>query len=298
MNSRIRIGNLLVEAGIISMKTLERALTLQKGSGKRLGALLREMGIVTEEEVIEVLARQCNLKIVRKFADLQFPKDLLELVPQRLASDRLIFPLKRYEGILAVAVLDPFDQATMNILKESTGLRIYPVLATRNEICSAISNHYGAEKRDSARGKRILIVEPSQVMTKMYESALVREGFEVLLAADGIAGLKVAFVRHPDLILCDRHLSRMDSLNFINALKSHPETAPVPVILMSSKLSKEEEKSALNAGFNDFIGKPATPMHLVVRVKEVLSTLKAAPLSPEEVILPGEHRGHYRSPSL
>src|SRR6266567_3747335 len=100
MASRIQIGNLLVEAGIISVKTLERALQLQKGSGKRLGMLLREMGIVTEEEVLEALARQCNLRTVRNFAGHDFPKALLDLVPARLALEKLIFPLKQHERML------------------------------------------------------------------------------------------------------------------------------------------------------------------------------------------------------
>ena len=77
-----------MDAGIISVKTLERALKIQKGSGKRLGALLRDMGIVTEEEVAEALASQFNLKTVRNFADHPFPKDLLDLVPAQMALDK------------------------------------------------------------------------------------------------------------------------------------------------------------------------------------------------------------------
>jgi hypothetical protein len=56
MGSRKRIGELLVDSGIISGKTLERALKIQKASGKHLGELLREMGIVNDEEVAEALA--------------------------------------------------------------------------------------------------------------------------------------------------------------------------------------------------------------------------------------------------
>ena len=288
MYTKMRIGNLLVEAGIISVKTLERALAKQKGTGKRLGSLLKEMGIVTEEEVIEALARQCNLKIVRNFARQQFPKELFELVPQQLAKEKLIFPLKRYDVILAVAILDPFDTATIKTLTETTGMRIYPVLATRDEICSAIEVHYGRGKCDNSNGEKILIVDPSQVIAKMYESALVREGYDVLLATDGIAGLKIAFISRPDLILCDRMITRMDSLNFMHALKAHPETSSIPVILMSSKLSHEEEKNAQRTGFVDFIGKPATPMHLVGRVKRLFSAKDRNPRFPKTVIPCGE----------
>ena len=273
MESRIRIGNLLVQAGIITVKTLERALELQKGSDKRLGALLKDMGIITEEEVIEALARQCNLRIVRNFAGESFPKELLDLVPAQMALEKLVFPLKRYEGILAVAILDPFDNATIDFLLEKTGLRIYPVLAARDDIISAIRKHYPNGALDKNSGKKILIIDPSPIIMKMYESALAHEGYEVLVARDGVDGLKVAYIQHPDLILCDRMIPRMDSGNFILALRAHPETSHIPIILMSSKLSAEEEKLAMEAGFIDFIGKPATPMYVLDRVKKVFSKL-------------------------
>jgi CheY-like chemotaxis protein len=276
------------------VKTLERALSMQKGSGKRLGTLLKGMGIVTEEEVIEALARQCDLKIIRNFAKQQFPKELLDLVTKDLAMEKLVFPLKRYNGILAVAILDPFDKSTIDTLIKKTGMLIYPVLATRDEICSAIGNHYGKEQLYKTCCNKVLIVDPSEVIGKMYETALEREGFEVLFATDGIAGLKVAFVRRPHMILCDRLVPRMDSLNFLHALKAHPETASIPVILMSSKLAKEEEKTALKEGFDDFIGKPATPMHLVARVKNLFSLLETNSSQPEEGVPYG--RQSVRSP--
>jgi len=284
----MRIGNLLVEAGIISVMTLERALSMQKGSGKRLGAFLREMGIVTEEEVIEALARQCDLKIVRNFAEQEYPKELLDLVPNDFAIEKLVFPLKRYEGILAVAILDPFDKSTIDALIEKTGMRIYPVLATKDEICSAIGKNYGGDQRNKCCRKKVLIVDPSHKIGKMFETALACEGFDVLLAMDGIAGLKIAFVHRPNMIICDNFITRMDSLNFLHALKAHPETVSIPIILMSSRLAKEEEKTALKEGFDDFIGKPTTPMHLVARVKRLFSFLESAPLFIEEGVPRGK----------
>jgi CheY-like chemotaxis protein len=295
MEHRMRIGNLLVEAGVISVKTLERALSIQKGSGKRLGALLKEMGIVTEEEVIESLARQCNLKTVRNFAEHTYSRELLDLIPQQQAMEKLIFPLKRYDGILAVAILDPFDTDTIGALVEKTGLRIYPVLATRDDIISAIKKHYLNGKWEKRGRQRLLLVEPSPIIAKMYESALEKDGYEVLVALDGLAGLKVAFVRHPDLILCDRMVPRMDSLNFMLALQTHPETAGIPVILMSSKLSAEEEDRALKAGFSDFIGKPATPMHVLGRVKKIFSSREENAPSAGQII-PSVCKGVCQSP--
>jgi len=286
MGSRMQIGNLLVDAGIISVKTLQRALTMQKGSGKRLGVLLRGLGIVTEEEVVESLAKQCNLRIVRDFAGHAFAKELLDLVPSQMALEKLIFPLKRHEGILAVAIIDPFDNASVNFLAEKTGLKIYPVLATRDDISSAIKKHYLNGKWEKSSGQKILLIDPSRLITKMYESALANEGYEVMVAPDGLDGLKVAYLNLPDLILCDQMMPRMDCRNFMHALRAHPETSHIPIILMSSKLSAEEEQRALDAGFIDFIGKPATPMHLLGRVKKIFSLLGEYRQSSERNILP------------
>jgi len=274
METRKQIGNLLVEAGIISVKTLERALEIQKGSGKRLGALLREMGIVTEEEVVEALASQCKLKTVRNFADYPFPKELLDLVTEQMALEKMIFPLKHHDGTLAIAILDPFDHETFAQLAQRTGMRIYLALSTREEIIAAIEKHYlkGEKVKDFKR--KILLLDDSPVFTQVLETALEKEGYEVLVAGDGIEGLKLTISSHPDLILCDLFMPRMDGYNFLHAIKTHPETAEIPVILVTSKASVEEEDRALHAGFIDFIGKPVMPVKVIARIQSALASVK------------------------
>src|SRR5664279_4373778 len=135
-----RIGDLLVEAGIITVKTLVRALEMQQGSDKRLGVLLMELKIVTEVEVLEALARQCGLEIVRNFADRVFPGELLKLVPRRMAVGKIIFPLNQDRETLVIATLDPFDHETFSVLAEKTGLNIHRRLAARDDILNAIRN--------------------------------------------------------------------------------------------------------------------------------------------------------------
>ncbi len=265
------IGNLLVKAGIISVKTLERALEMQKKSGKRLGSLLSDMGFVNEEEVLDALARQCNLRTIRNFARQDFPKELLELVPPRLALEKLIFPLKHHQGMLAIATLDPFDLDTFDSLAKRTGMKIYLALATRDDIFAAIRQHYNVGKWATGGRKIILLIEPSQVVTDLLQVPLQKEGYEVLVAHDGVEGLKLAFTRHPDLILCDLAMPRMDGYMFMHALQAHPETTAIPVILMSSRVSTEEEHRALKAGFVDVIGKPAMPIRVIVCVKRALA---------------------------
>jgi CheY-like chemotaxis protein len=271
MSSRIQIGNLLVEAGIISMLTLERALEVQKKCGRRLGTLLRDMGIVTEEEVLKALAQQCNIRTVGNFAGQNFPKELLDLVPARLALEKLIFPLKHHEKMLAIATLDPFDAATFNYLADQTGMKIYLALATKDEIFAAIKRHYMIGRWANSGRQEILLIDPSPIVTNFLQKALDKEGYEVLVSHDGIDGLKLAFSHHPDLIICDLMMPRMDSYTFMHALKAHSETTDIPVILLSAKISAEEEQNALKAGFVDYIIKPAMPIRVLVSIKKVLA---------------------------
>jgi len=271
MATKKQIGDLLVGAGIISMKTLERALELQRGSGKRLGKLLREMGIVTEQEVVEALARQCNLRIVRNFADQPFPQELLDLVPAQTALEKMIFPLKSHDRVLALATLDPFDSETLADLSDKTGMRIYLALATSDDITAAIRKHYLKVERIERGRQKILIIDDCRVTTQVLDAALRKEGYDVLIAGDGIEGLKLAISYHPDLIVCDLFMPRMDGYAFMLALKIHADMAATPVILMTAKSSMEEEHKALKAGFIDFIGKPVMPMRVIARIKRTFA---------------------------
>jgi len=266
-----QIGNLLVEAGIISVKTLERSLEAQKGSGKRLGTLLREMGIVTEEEVLYALAKQSNLRIIRDFAQQSFDRELLDRIPARLALEKLVFPLKTYQNLLAVATLDPYDHETFDQLAAQTGLKIHPVLATRDNILAAIRRHYPVGRWAMGGRQKVVLIDPSPMVAKFLQPPLEKEGYEVIVCHDGIDGLKLAYSCRPDVILCDMMMPRMDSYMFMYALKTHPDTITIPVILMSAKNSAEDEHRARKAGFFDILLKPVMPVRALVTIKKALA---------------------------
>jgi CheY-like chemotaxis protein len=102
-------------------------------------------------------------------------------------------------------------------------------------------------------------------------AALTNERFEVLVAGDGVEGLKLSLSQYPDLIICDQFMPRMDGYKFMLTLKEYHEQSELPIILMTSKASKEEEDKALTAGFTDFIGKPTMPAKVIERIQRVFS---------------------------
>jgi CheY-like chemotaxis protein len=268
------LGDILVEADIISKKTLERALVRQKEGRMRLGAVLEEMGVITEEELAEALGAQFNFKTIKSFINRSFSQELLELLPSDFVMKNLVFPLMQKDSMLAVAITDPFDMETIELLTRITGYQIIPVISTRKEILDAVSKFYLKSAVRSEGGDSILVVEDSAAVAGVIKTALANEGYKVILAIDGLEGLKVAIAERPRLIITDFAMPRMDGYGFMRALKVNPMTSEIPVIMLTSKASTEDEQKALDFGFIDFIPKPVQPMRVVSRVKRVLELTK------------------------
>jgi CheY-like chemotaxis protein len=268
------IGELLVGSGIITVKTLERALVRQQGTGKRLGVVLDEMGVITQEELVEALAGQFGFKTISGIAATSFPGNVLKLIPEEIAVRKLVFPLKREDGVLVLAVTDPFDTATIDFLEQQSNTKIVPVLATRDEILHAVKQHYLGGESAGNNAMKILVVDDSKDVTREIEAALNKEGYQVLTANDGVEGLRLAFCKNPDLILCGAAMPRMDGYALMRAIKANPNTAKIPMILLTSKASPEEEHRALKSGFHDFIAKPMMISRVVGRVRRALEIMQ------------------------
>jgi CheY-like chemotaxis protein len=263
------LGDILVEAQIISVRTLERALERQQTSKKRLGSVLEEMGVISEEELVDALSKQFNFKTIKNFVGHSYAQELLDLLPSDFAMKRLVFPLKQKDALLAVAITDPFDLETIEMLSRITGFQIIPVLATRKEILDAISVHY-LKSSSGEGGQAILIAEDSAPVATLIQMALVKEGYLVLLANDGLEALKLAMTERPKLIITDAVMPRMDGYGLMRAIKANPMTSEIPVIMLTSKSTTEDERKALEFGFADFISKPVQPLRIVSRVKHIL----------------------------
>jgi CheY-like chemotaxis protein len=265
-----QLGDLLVEARLISETTLERALERGKAEGKRLGQVLEEMGVITEQELVDALGRQFNFKTVKDFANRSYDPELLNLLPTEFVMKRVVFPLMLKEFQLAVAMSDPFDSETCDLIARITGYQLVPVLATRREILDAIARHYLNTPYTPDAGDTILVVEDSPTVAVVVQSALVKEGYHVLLAEDGMEALKLVLTHRPRLVITDAMMPKLDGHGLLRAIKANPLTAETPVIMLTGRASTDEEQKALDAGFFDFIPKPVQPQRVVSRVKRAL----------------------------
>ncbi len=132
----------------------------------------------------------------------------------------------------------------------------------------------------------VLVVEDEQDVVDLLRYNLNRADFTVLIASDGIEGLRVAREQRPDVIILDLMMPQMTGDKVCRALKEDPETAGIPVIMLTAKAEPEERVQGLELGADDYVTKPFSPKELVLRVKAVLRRLRGAERSDQKVVGP------------
>jgi two-component system alkaline phosphatase synthesis response regulator PhoP len=115
--------------------------------------------------------------------------------------------------------------------------------------------------------KRILAVDDEPHILKLIAFSLRSHGFEVLEAGDGLAAVTVAQSEQPDLILLDVMMPALDGYEACRRLKADPETADIPIFMLTAKAQAAEQQVGLDAGAIDYICKPFTPKDLVATVE-------------------------------
>lgn len=102
----------------------------------------------------------------------------------------------------------------------------------------------------------VLVVEDHEDTRFMLEYLLGMRGYRVAVAADGEAGVRVAETEHPDLILMDANLPRMDGLAATRRIRETPALSDVPIVFLSGHAEASYQARALETGSNDYLVKP------------------------------------------
>ncbi|MFZ3588337.1 GspE/PulE family protein [Bacillus sp. DJP31] len=138
--TRKRLGDLLVESGLITEEQLIQTLR-EKGEGQKLGDALLQQGYLTETQLIEVLEFQLGIPHVSLYR-YPFDQKLINLVPKDVAKRQLMIPLKKEGDKLFVAMADPMDFYAIDDLRLSTGFQIETVISSKDDIIRSITKYY------------------------------------------------------------------------------------------------------------------------------------------------------------
>ncbi len=118
--------------------------------------------------------------------------------------------------------------------------------------------------------KNIMIIDDSFTTRKMLSFLLKGEGFNVILAENGIDALEKLSFSDIDIIITDLNMPQMDGLEFINSLKKNPDYKDIPVIMLTTESNDSDKQKGFEAGASSYLIKPVPQDVLIKEVKKFL----------------------------
>ncbi|TCL55595.1 type IV pilus assembly protein PilB [Kineothrix alysoides] len=167
---KLRLGDILVNSGALSVEEIDKGLELKAQSNKRLGEVLVENGFVTEEQIADALCNQLRMEKV-ELSLIHIPENILGLVNNSLLKKITAMPFEfssRDPNVLRVAMADPMDINAIDDISIVTNLIIEPVVSTTRDILLAIDKYYGSGDVIDAANKYAMEKEKRQEEEDVY----------------------------------------------------------------------------------------------------------------------------------
>ncbi len=141
---RVRLGEILVEAGLITSAQLEKALSAQNASGDRLGRVLVSQGLTTQEAISKAVASQMGIEYVN-VQSVGIPEEVLTAVPEWLIRRHQVIPLRREGNTLVVGMVDPLDVVALDTVRRVAKLDLVPAAITPEGFQHAVNQYPALE---------------------------------------------------------------------------------------------------------------------------------------------------------
>jgi len=136
--------------------------------------------------------------------------------------------------------------------------------------------YFPAAGRQLVAVEKILVIDDDAMMRKQIAALLAAEGYATAEARNGREGAALAAKEKPDLVLCDITMPEMNGHRVLEAVRADTATAHLPFIFLTGWGEKEDLRTGMNLGADDYLVKPVEPADLLAAVKTRLKRLKAA----------------------
>ncbi len=147
----MRLGEILISRKLATVEDIDRALELQKERGDKIGKILVDLGFVAMRDVLAALSDQLEIPLVTIDGPPAASPETEALSPRFLRQFRCL-PIALHDNTVRLAMADPMDFETISAVRNCTGLRVDPVLASEGEILDAIEKNYGAAGQKERAG--------------------------------------------------------------------------------------------------------------------------------------------------
>lgn len=134
---------------------------------------------------------------------------------------------------------------------------------------------------------KVIIVEDETTLVQNLAAKLQDEGFEVVTASDGEDGLDMIRSEHPDLIILDIMLPRLDGLSICRIVRHDSTLAHIPIIMLTARGTEVDKIVGLESGADDYIVKPFSLGEFLARVRAVMRRVPGRPVPQDELVSSG-----------
>ena len=144
-----KLGEILLERGLVTREDLDRALEIQRERGDKLGRILVDLGFIAQKDLLQALSDQLGVPLAHIDGPPAVSPETERLSSQFLRQAKIL-PLRLEGQTLTLAMADPLDFETLSAARMATGLDILPEIATESEILDALERYYGEAEKESA----------------------------------------------------------------------------------------------------------------------------------------------------
>ena len=190
-----KIGDILVYQKLISNEQLEGALVKQKSSNEKLGHILIQEGIITENELVKAYSMQCGHRLITEEDILKVDQSIVSLLPEDFAKENNVIALSKKDNYLAIAMEDPEDLTTLDSIRKLTNLNPEILVAGKSSIENAIKIQYDKVKKSAE--------VQSAVSNIKIVTGDAEDGDELDLATEKVSAEDAPFVKLVNLILTE-----------------------------------------------------------------------------------------------
>lgn len=137
--------------------------------------------------------------------------------------------------------------------------------------------------QDAAQAPLILVVDDALTVRRVIQRLLVREGYRVALANDGVQALQVLEQQRPLMVLSDIEMPRMDGFELARSIRARPEIAHLPIVMITSRIAQKHREHAMSLGVNHYLGKPYSEQELLGLIREQVLASSGAMFSASDL---------------
>lgn len=186
---RLRLGEILVDAGVLQQEQLDQALAMQKARGIRLGQVLLQENFISEPQLVQALSRRLSIPWVSlEYVDI--PEEILQLVPPNVAEEFFLIPVYVQKvdpknKTLFVAMNDPMDETALRFVSAAAGMPVKPMVAGPSDISTAIQYYYYGQ--EDAQYQQAPLTRSSSIPAPLWAGAgEAKEAPEAELQRSGV----------------------------------------------------------------------------------------------------------------